>query len=220
MQDVSRSRDEALARGTMTQEPSFVCTTYYSNQQAELLRNYVATKEDHIRCTIVQAARATSAAPLFFDSIEIDGIRFSDGGLRNNNPISVVRTELRAEFPGRPVGCIISIGTGVHQTQKLGKTLVAIAKSCADIATNIERAHQDFKANECGAQGPFRDKYFRFNVDQGLQDIQLHEWKRMNDVTSRTRHYLRINEHEIDTCVNCLVRCDQVAHGETIIEEK
>ena len=138
----------------MTLEPRFVCTTTYSNNEAELLRSYVSTKEDNIKCTMVQAARATSAAPLFFDPIEIDGIRFSDGGLRNNNPIKAVRTELREEFPDRPVGCIVSIGTGVHRTQSMGKSLIAIAKSCATIATNVEAAHQEFKANECGAQGP------------------------------------------------------------------
>ena len=146
----------------MTQEPRFVCTTAYDSKEAELLRSYKSKKEDNITCTIVQAARATSAAPLFFDPIEIDGIRFSDGGLRNNNPIKVVRTELREEFPDHPAGCIVSIGTGVHRTQSMGRSLVAIAKACATIALNVEAAHQEFKANECGAQGPFRDIYFRF----------------------------------------------------------
>ena len=182
----------------MTQEPSFVCTTTYHNNQAELLRSYVSTKEDTIKCTIVPAARATSAAPLFFDPIDIDGVRFSDGGLRNNNPIKAVRTELRAAFPDRPAGCIVSTGTGVHRTQSLGKTLIAIANSCADIATDVEAAHQEFKRNECGAQGPFRGKYFRFNVDQGLQDIKLHEWKRMGAIASNTRHYLENNDHEVE----------------------
>lgn len=114
----------------MTQEPRFVCTTKYSNGEAELLRSYVSIKEDNIKCTIVQAARATSAAPMFFNPIKIDDIIFSDGGLRNNNPIKVVRTELRKEFPDRPGGCIVSIGSGVHRTQSMGKTLVAIAKAC------------------------------------------------------------------------------------------
>ena len=155
----------------MTQEPRFVCTTAYDNKEAELLRSYKSKKEDNTTCTIVQAARATSTAPLFFDPIKIGAIEFSDGGLRNNNPITVVRTELRKEFPDRPGGCIVSIGTGVHRTESLGKSLVAIAKSCANIATNVEDTHQEFKANECGVGGPFRGKYFRFNVDQGLQDI-------------------------------------------------
>ena len=192
----------------MTQEPRFVCTTTYDNNQAELLRSYVSTKEHTIECTIVQAARATSAAPLFFDSIEIDGVRFSDGGLRNNNPIKAVRNELRAEFPKHPAGCIVSIGTGVHRTQSLGKTLIAIANSCADIATDVETAHQEFKRDECGAQGPFRGKYFRFNVDQGLQNIKLHEWKRMGKIDSSTRHYLKTNDNEVEKCIECLKHCE------------
>lgn len=197
-----------------------MCTHAYSSNEAELLRSYEATKEDKIECTIVEAARATSAAPLFFNPIKINGIKFSDGGLRNNNPIKAVRNELRQEFPGRPGGCIVSIGTGVHRTQSLGKTLVAIAKSCATIATNVEAAHQEFKTNECGAGGPFQDKYFRFNVDQGLQDIKLHEWKRMEAMESNTRHYLKINQLELDKCIECLVQCDQVEEEEPSIEEK
>ena len=108
------------------------------------------------------------------------------------------------------MGCIIRIGTGVHRTQSLGKTLVAIAKSCATIATNVETAHIEFKANDCGSGGPFRDKYFRFNVEQGLQDIKLPEWKQMEAVESHTQHYLEVNEPELDKCIECLVRCDQV----------
>ena len=102
----------------------------------------------------------------------------------------------------------------------MGKTLIAIAKSCATIATDVDRAHRDFKENECGAQGPFRDKYFRFNVDQGLQDIKLHEWKQMEVVTSHTVGYLDDNEPELDKCIKCLVQCDQVEEKKTSIEEK
>ena len=138
----------------------------------------------------------------------------------NNNPINAVRTELREEFPDLPVGCIVSIGTGVHRTESFGKTLVAIARSCATIATDVEDAHQKFKANECGAGGLFRDRYFRFNVEQGLQDIKLHEWKRMEAVEGNTRRYLKINQLEIDNCVECLVHCDKVEEEETSIEEK
>ena len=142
----------------------------------------------------------------------------------NNNPISAVHAELTAEFSNesRTVGCIVSIGTGVHRTQKLGKTLVAVAKACARIATNVERAHQEFKRNWCGAQGPYRGKYFRFNVDQGLQDIELHEWqrKRMEAVISSTHYYLGNNETELDLCVKCLLRCDQAEQEDTSIEEK
>lgn len=118
------------------------------------------------------------------------------------------------------MGCIISIGTGVHETQSLGRNLVAIAKSCAHIATNVDRAHQEFKTDECGAGGPFRDKYFRFNVDQGLQHIKLHEWKQTEAVESHTHRYLEVNEAELDKCVECLVQCDQVEEKEPSIEEK
>lgn len=35
---------------------------------------------------IWQAARATSAAPHYFDSVKIDGVSYVDGGLGYNNP--------------------------------------------------------------------------------------------------------------------------------------
>ena len=106
------------------------------------------------------------------------------------------------------------------QTQSLGKSLVAIAKSCANIATDVEKAHEEFKLNECGAGGPFQGRYFRFNVDRGLQDIKLHEWKQMEAAESHTDSYLEVNEEELARCIECLVQCDQVTKKKLSTKKK
>ncbi|KAJ7865958.1 hypothetical protein B0H13DRAFT_1501941, partial [Mycena leptocephala] len=37
---------------------------------------------------------------------------------------------------------------------------------------------------------PVPHVYFRFNVERGMQDIQLNQWERLGDVAANTRQYL------------------------------
>ena len=139
------------------------------------LRSFAIKTEEGTHCTVVEAAQATSAAPTFFDPVTIKGLGATlyDGALKSNNPVEELVSEIDAEFADRPIGCIISIGTGVSKSEKLGKSLVTIAKVCADIAMDTENTHERFRDRECGTDGRFCGKYFRFNVEQGLQGVGL-----------------------------------------------
>ena len=57
-------------------------------------------------------------------------------------------------------------------------------------------------------------------MEQDLQDIKLHEWKQMEAVESHTHYYLRVNEPELDRCVERLVQSDQVEEEEPSIQEQ
>ncbi|TFY59899.1 hypothetical protein EVJ58_g5479 [Rhodofomes roseus] len=62
---------------------------------------------------IWEAARATTAAPVYFAPIELDGYKYMDGGFGYNNPVLQLITESRLCFgPARQVCCLVSIGTG------------------------------------------------------------------------------------------------------------
>lgn len=60
-----------------------------NNSEPVLLRSYKIkhAMPDLPKVKLWQAARATSAAPGYFNSIEIDGMSFIDGGVQANNPL-------------------------------------------------------------------------------------------------------------------------------------
>ena len=81
-----------------------------------LFRSYSTKENNANKCAIWQAARATSAAPSFFDPIHIEipapGGWYVDGGLRHNNPSQLALDEARRIWPGVKRFCLVSIGTG------------------------------------------------------------------------------------------------------------
>ena len=98
--------------------PTFVVSTSGADGTGPvvLFRSYDSTKEDADHCTIWEAARATSAAPSFFDPIVIrippPGGSYVDGGVRYNNPSRLALDEARQIWPRVKRFSLISIGTG------------------------------------------------------------------------------------------------------------
>lgn len=181
------------------------------NLRALRLRNYSLTTEDAVRCTILEAATATSAAPTFFDPVKIKdvGVTLYDGALKHNNPVEEVVSEIDAEFRDKSIGCLVSIGTGVSKDENLGRSLITVAKACGKIAVDTEDSHYRFKLRECSDGGRLRDKYFRFNVDQGLQGVGLAEWDAMDDMWAVTRTYMDRQKEAALECVRCLTNLDE-----------
>jgi len=68
-----------------------------------------------------EAARATSAPSTFFERVEIGRAQpFIDGGVGRNNPSRVVLDEANT-LGTRPIGCLVSIGTGQFETISIGR---------------------------------------------------------------------------------------------------
>ena len=63
--------------------------------------------------TVWETGMATGAAPFYFDSMEIDGKKFVDGGIIANNPTAMALAEIQAVWPDRKIGCVVSIGCGL-----------------------------------------------------------------------------------------------------------
>ncbi|KAJ7118653.1 acyl transferase/acyl hydrolase/lysophospholipase [Mycena crocata] len=186
---------------------TFVCSMNALNMDARkpvLFRSYRSPKQVPIPCTIWQAARATSAAPTFFERILIGPASrpepFLDGGLGRNNPAEELLSEAQSIFPGRAVASLVSIGTGQSSTIQvpppgvfasnavpvgLIKAMIEMAHDCEEIAERMEKRFEDQPK-----------VYFRFNVDRGLQTVELDDWDRMNEVAAHTRQYMA--KHEAD----------------------
>ena len=85
------------------------------------IRSYPSTDDldrvpfSGIKWKIWEAARAATAAPVYFEPFDIDGIKFVDAGVGYNNPSIAVYHEITTKIPeysGQRIACFISIGTG------------------------------------------------------------------------------------------------------------
>ncbi|EUC42742.1 hypothetical protein COCMIDRAFT_28657 [Bipolaris oryzae ATCC 44560] len=154
---------------------SFVRATMV-NGSIQRLRSYPSTTEEPFDFTIWEAARATSAAPTFFAPIKFpNGMDFRDSGFGANNPIFELINEIRKEFPTKDISTIVSLGTGVSSSMKLGRGLVSVAEAYSKIAMNTKKTAESFEAQYSHQQGIYRHKYFHFNPTNGLQGVGLDE---------------------------------------------
>jgi len=181
-----------------------------------------------IQCTILQAARATCAAPSFFPPAEVDDDQYIDGGLGFNNPAEEALREAARIWPDREIGCLVSIGTGlmepirgVSRTKRqfgsvfgsmiqgaapLTAEKLTVAEYCTELATNCQQAHLSLVENPLLHKLAGRSRYFRFNVTSGMSTIQMDEANRLAEISQMTDAYLHDPERRemITDCVNIL----------------
>ncbi len=175
---------------TMRQEISEIVnlTSYYSP-------TWGASMLDSVR--IWEAARATSAAPSFFDPCVIDAKCFVDGGTGANNPIHQLWAEASCVYCEDGASstwkledhlhCLVSIGTGTPSRKPFGPELQDVATALRAIATSAESVAQTFErehphlVNNC--------VYFRFNVTNGLQGVGLEASDRLSEIEALTGSY-------------------------------
>lgn len=175
-----------------------------------LFRSYDVTSNRGPDCAIWQALYATMAHPDLFKGIDIfcaSGPQsFVGGELGCSNPIAHVLSEVSQLYPSRQVACVISIGAGhartIHVPDPSLRRLVLRTQDVVvmkDMATDSERVAEEMAVR-------FRDTkgvYFRFNVDQGMQDMKAGSWERRQEVVAHTSSYLRKNEtqHRLECAV-------------------
>ena len=200
----------------MPKMSSFVCTADRFTKDIVRLRSYILPEElSIIRPTICEAALATSAATTFFEPVSIGRRSFADGALGANNPVTEVEGEAINIWCSNEAGerelkplikCFVSIGTGNPGkkafedgiTKFLGETVV-------EIATDTENIAKRFIA--LWAKQFDERRYFRFNVDQGLQDVGLEEYKKRGDIEAATEAYLvqQAQKSNVRYCIENLI---------------
>ena len=185
-----------------------------------LFRTYLS-RETHSNCKIWEAARATSAAPTFFERIEIGRMQpFIDGGLGRNNPSHVVLDEAFALFGARQIGCLVSIGTGQAEVIGIKKPGLfqqiiptGVIDALSAITTDCEATHQEM----LGRFANLPNTYFRLNVEQGMQGIELSEWEKLSNVEAHTRQYMKTKE--FDEKLALLVNAIRVPRAQLTLEQ-
>ena len=179
--------------------PSFVVATTAEISKPTQFTSYISRdgKNDLFKTTqIWQAARATSAASGFFEPIKIGPHKekFVDGATGANNPIEVLWDEARHVWPGDGrlednVRFIVSIGTGETTLEGFGSNVLEIGRTLQRMATQTQDTADRFKGQHDELFN--NNRYFRFNVNHGLEHVGLEEWEQLAKVAASTRHYLR-----------------------------
>lgn len=131
---------------------------------------------------------ATSAATTFFKSVKMghSGIDFVDAALGFNNPSEVLIQEAHRLFPGNEEVCLLSIGTGLGGTVSIRDTRASIVRVLRKIGTESNKVADRLQDKYHGT-----DQYFRFNVDRGLEDVTLADWRIDSVISAYTHNYLK-----------------------------
>lgn len=161
-------------------------------------------------CTIWQVARATSAATTFFKSIKVgrDEIEFIDAGFGYNNPCEILIREAKQQFPEHEKMRVLSLGTGLGDVVTINNTRLSIIKALKKMAASSKQV-----AARLDKQYGDSDQYFRFNVDQGLQDIRLSDWEKASRISANTHNYLMENERKISEFVDSFTSMAPLDNG-------
>lgn len=154
-----------------------------------LFRSYSLPGIPAAHFPIWKVARATSAAPTYFEAIEIDGRRYADGGMGYNNPMDLAMEEAQKLFPGEAINVMLSIGCGEGKPVDWNSPRRA-ALHWVTSATGVD-AHM----RSCyGSSG----RYFRFSVDGHFGSrIGLAAWDKMDRMTRLTRTYLKKESRQV-----------------------
>jgi predicted acylesterase/phospholipase RssA len=174
----------------------FVCTTAKETAGTTRLRSYSSPDEFDIPATICDACLATSAATGFFEPVSIGARQFVDGVLGANNPVDEVEEKASNIWCSEShdlrllIKCFVSIGTG-HLGKKAieDNMLKFLSETLVGIATETEKTERKFIAR--WAQHFAKKRYFRFNVEKGLQDVGLAECKERRVIEAATDEYLQ-----------------------------
>ncbi|KAL7273179.1 hypothetical protein RUND412_003974 [Rhizina undulata] len=206
------NEDALLYDSRLNRCKTFVTAVYKDSDESAppaILRTYdspAAVSSNTPKCTIWQAGRATSATFPAFKPITIDHSTFLDEGTGRFSPVAQVLEEAMVnEWPGRPVGLILSIGSGkrpdmppsprkeaashlIHATP-LRKFAEAREKHIAKVQ-DCEEIHQELLQG-IHKTGVPRENYVRLNVEVGVGDVGMNEWRCLADIKDYTRSYLR-----------------------------
>lgn len=177
-----------------------MCATPALNtQRPTLFRTYDVHKNNNFNCKIWEAARATSAAPLFFKRIEIGEVglqeEYLDGALGCNNPVNQVIEESRLIYgKERTIDCVVSIGTGQKDVTTFSRPTGLQRLLPTDLILVLKQLATESEKSDEEASKRFNDMpgvYHRLNVDRGLAVVGLDEWERLAEVKTHTLSWLR-----------------------------
>ncbi|KAG6899013.1 hypothetical protein C0995_007390 [Termitomyces sp. Mi166 len=194
---------------------SFVVALPSVNMTSQIFRTYKVKANQGYDCTVVQAARATTAAPELFKPVSITSSGLSEtfvgAGLGHSNPTSLVLEEAVMVFGlSQTVACLVNIGAG-HPGHVSWNSSKFFRQKLVDLLNQIATNCETLIENQCCTRMP--GVFYRLNVDQGLQKMGLDDWNRQGKIQTHSLAYLQKFKvaQELNSLVNTLHDCPQKA---------
>lgn len=225
----------------------FMCSTLADKGESILLRSYCqpedarpitkdakrASEKGYVdEIPIKNAARATSAAPIYLPPENWGGMTFWDGGVLNNNPVDQLwnaRYDLvRQGEHAPPVLCVLSLGCGWSDDKPsfLVKILNTLTRFMEKFMANTEAKHRDFqrlvqRVNAHDKQDEALE-YFRLNPNVGKHKFDMANPSIMAELEEITREYIhrpKSNKNggadDIEGCAQLIAKTkDEIAEEE------
>lgn len=189
-----------------------MCAVVAETKRISQIRSYDVIDSKSNKITIWQAALATFAATSCFDPVNIGSRVYMDGGREANNPVHLVEVEARkiwcpntGDLKPR-AKCLVSLGTGHLGVNSMReKSFGPLSKTLMVIMMETEYTAERFVSTW---EGGYLKRYFRFNVEQGLEEVGLAEYKKPGIVVAATEAYINSPEQKfkLDVCVKNLCK--------------
>lgn len=161
---------------------------------------------------IWEAARATSAVLGYFDPAIVGTHqgKYIDGGMGANNPVNHTLQVAKDIWPMGNIACLVSIGPGRPPLRSVPTQLQDMTKYLRIVATDTEETEESFARGN--RDMVVTDRYFRFNVDHGMEYFSSDEWEAVGTIEIVTREYLRgvATESLIEHCAEKLRRDNRI----------
>lgn len=152
-------------------------------------------------------ARATSAAPSYFDPVSVGASRtkYFDDGL-TNNPVNFAVEKAKKIWPEVNIACLVSIGAGFTRLQYQSTQHFGLRNYIRTVATETERTAATFAS--VNREMTIASRYFRFNVDHGEKNYSFDEPKAIAGIEYAAKEYsARVETLElINSCAEKLRR--------------
>lgn len=180
-----------VAYEAQTTEPTTVLLTNYCDTEK-------GSRQVINRCFTWEAARATSAAPLFFPPAVIEGVRLVDGGMSYNNPIELAVEQAEKIWPNRPIDLILSVGTGQPVVQALSKwTLVSTGQMLFNSIAQSEEQIRRVRGKGLSVE--------RLNITGIHCNLDETDENVLQAVESRTRNWIHDNYKSQDSLAEVIL---------------
>lgn len=115
--------------------------------------------------------------------------------------------EAKAIWPGRPIGCIVSLGTGKSVAMEQTKAgLTYWAGKMVSMATDTYRVHKEVEAMLPCLNGPECQQPFYSRLEPVVPNLQLDECRQhvLDDMKNTTAAYILGKSEELDRLCSAL----------------